>query len=61
MEWEKGFDAGVAFTLRHFMGNGASTFDITHFILQLEHLRTWKPGEEWRELVEKNIALREDF
>lgn len=60
MNWEKGFEAGVAFTLRHFTLSGASTFDVTHFILQLEHLRTWKSPEEWRELVEKNIVLEDN-
>jgi hypothetical protein len=60
MNWEKGFEAGVAFTLRHFTSNGVSPTDISHFIMELEHLRMWKTHEEWRKLVEKNIVLAEE-
>ena len=56
MSWEKGFEAGVAFTLRHLDLRDVTPTDISHFIMQLEHLRTWKVHNEWRELVEKNIS-----
>lgn len=60
MSWEKGFEAGVAFTLRHFIVHGITSHAISEFISKLEHLRTWKTPEEWRELVVKNIRVEDE-
>lgn len=57
LEWRKGFEAGVAFTLRRFSAYGVTPDDISNFILNLEHLRQWKTNEEWRELIEKNVEI----
>ena len=50
--WAKGFEAGIAFALKH------DCNDIPNFIDELVRLRTWNNYEEWKELVEKNT--RED-
>lgn len=60
MNWQKGFEAGVAFTLRHLCKEGMSTDDISKFILELEYLRAWKTHDEWREFIEKNVARLEE-
>ena len=54
--WRKGFEAGVAFTLKHYTKSGVDTVDICRFISDLEHLRPWKAGEDWKELIEKNTV-----
>lgn len=54
MNWEKGFEAGIAFALRH------NCTDIPRFITELSNLRTWNTYEEWQSLVEKNIVRVED-
>ena len=54
MNWEKGFESGIAFALRH------NCTDISRFITELARLRTWKTHEEWQELVEKNHITSED-
>lgn len=50
----KGFEAGVAFAVRH------GRVDISHLITQLSVLRTWKTYEEWQEFVMRNIVEDED-
>ena len=59
LAWRRGFEDGVAYTLRRFTKDGTSTINISEFILELEHLRLWKNHEEWRELMEKNIKIGE--
>lgn len=46
--WAKGFEAGIAFALRH------NCNDTSKFIADLTNLRTWNTRDEWREIVEKN-------
>lgn len=52
--WCKGFEAGVAFTLRRLTEDGVNVNDICKLIGDLQTLRTWKTAEEWRDLVERN-------
>ena len=52
--WSKGFEAGIAFALRH------NCTDIPRFIAELARLRTWNTYEEWQTLVEKNIVREEE-
>ena len=52
--WSKGFEAGIAFALRH------DCTDSEHFIAELTRLRTWNTHDEWKELVEKNSVTDED-
>ena len=52
--WNKGFEAGIAFALRH------DCTDISRFITELSNLRTWKTHDEWEELVERNIVRVEE-
>lgn len=56
LAWRKGFEAGVAFTLRRFTEDGAIVDDVYKFITDLYSLRTWKTYEEWREFVKKNVT-----
>ena len=52
--WSKGFEAGIAFALRH------NCTDSEHFISELARLRTWNTREEWQKLVEKNVLNTEE-
>lgn len=54
LERRKGFEAGVAFALRH------NCNDIPQFITELARLRTWNTYEEWRDLVERNVVRMEE-
>lgn len=58
--WYKGFDAGVAFTIRQLTSNGSNVIDINNFITELSNLRTWKSREEWKDFVERNIVEGEN-
>ena len=49
LERRKGFEAGIAFALRH------GCIDISRLVADLSVLRTWKSPEEWQEFVEKNV------
>ena len=59
LEWRKGFECGVAFTLRRFTENGIDVGDVSKLIGDLQTLRLWKSVDEWRDLVDRNCA-RED-
>ena len=52
--WSKGFEAGIAFALRH------NCTDISHFITELSNLRTWKTHEEWKDFIERNVVEEEN-
>lgn len=52
--WNKGFEAGIAFALRH------NCTDIYHFITELSNLRTWKTHEEWKDFIERNVVEEEN-
>ena len=54
LERRKGFEAGIAFALRH------NCTDISHFITELSKLRTWKTPEEWKDFIERNIVEETD-
>lgn len=58
--WYKGFDDGIAFTIRQLTSNGSNVIDIDNFITELSNLRTWKSREEWKDFVERNIVEAED-
>ena len=52
--WSKGFEAGIAFALRH------NCNDIPQFITELARLRTWNTYAEWQDFVERNIVEEND-
>ena len=53
---EKGFEAGVAFTLRHLTDNEHNVIDISKFVGEISNLRTWKSAAEWDDFVKRNIV-----
>ena len=58
ISWRKGFEAGVAFTLRRCAENGTDIGDISKLIGDLQTLRLWKNVDEWRNLVERNCVRK---
>lgn len=57
LKWRKGFEAGVAFTLRHIYENNDVSIDTLKLVGDLNHLRPWKSIEEWYELVRRSRNL----
>ena len=55
--WQKGFEAGVAFAVRHLSVDDDFNIDISKIVSDLAALRLWKSEVEWRELVEKNYDV----
>lgn len=55
--WKNGFEAGVAYTLRHLGKNNFTNEDIGRLISSLERLRVWKTGEEWKDLIKRNTTI----
>ena len=51
LAWRKGFEAGVAFTLRNFIVTGITSHGFTKFITDLYSLRPWKTYEDLRRMA----------
>ena len=58
--WQKGFEAGVVFAVRHLSVDDDFNIDISKLVSDVVALRVWKSEVEWWELVEKSYDVMED-